>query len=153
MSRTEILLLIAALLLLTLVSLYFLDKKLKNNRQQEVIKKLKTIGTVEKDGGSYFLVMGHRQIQIIFLALKPNEFLTVNSNTMMQIDRGNQKPLLIKYNYEAPPYKWLFVVPGLNRVKRAINENEVVFVNYQTEFNNFRVIKEDEVDLLIEEHI
>ena len=64
----------------------------------------------------------------------------------MQIDRSKGRPLLIRYNYDYPPYKWLFVVPGLNRVKRAINESEVDFINYQTELPNFRVIKEDEVD-------
>ncbi|MGI6787650.1 MAG: hypothetical protein ACOX5X_03820 [Acholeplasmataceae bacterium] len=152
MNRTHILLIIAGLLLLSLLVMYLAEKRAKTKKQKEVLKKLEQIGTLEKDGKNYFLIIGDQQIQIIFLALRLGEYLTINSPTMMQIDRGRDKPLLIRYNYENPPYKWLFTVPGMNRVKRVINESEVVFINYQTGFSNFKVIKEDEVDLLIEEY-
>ncbi|HPX71913.1 MAG TPA: hypothetical protein PLP51_02975 [Acholeplasmataceae bacterium] len=153
MSRTEILAIIAGVLLLTLLSFYIFDKLAKNRKQREVLKKLQRIGKLEKERNTYFLLLGDIQIQIVFLSLKHDEYLTINSSTIMQIDRSKGRPLLIRYNYDYPPYKWLFVVPGLNRVKRAINESEVDFINYQTELPNFRVIKEDEVDLLIEEYL
>ena len=153
MSRTEILAIIAGLLLLVLISFYLLDKFGRNKKQKEVLKKLNTIGKIEKDGNAYFLLLGDKQIQIIFLSLKYDEYLTINSSSIMQIDRRKGRPLLIRYNYDYPPYKWLFVVPGINRVKRALNESEVDFINYKTELPNFRVIKEDEVDLLIEEFL
>jgi len=153
MSRTEILAIIAGVLLLTLLSFYIFDKLAKNRKQREVLKKLQRIGKLEKERNTYFLLLGDMQIQIVFLSLKHDEYLTINSSTIMQIDRSKGRPLLIRYNYDYPPYKWLFVVPGLNRVKRAINESEVDFINYQTELPNFRVIKEDEVDLLIEEYL
>lgn len=153
MSRTEILAIIAGVLLLTLLSFYIFDKLAKNRKQREVLKKLQRIGKLEKERNTYFLLLGDMQIQIVFLSLKHDEYLTINSLTIMQIDRSKGRPLLIRYNYDYPPYKWLFVVPGLNRVKRAINESEVDFINYQTELPNFRVIKEDEVDLLIEEYL
>lgn len=153
MSRTEILAIIAGVLLLTLLSFYIIDKLAKNRKQREVLKKLQRIGKLEKEHNTYFLLLGDMQVQIIFLSLKHDEYLTINSSTIMQIDRSKGRPLLIRYNYDYPPYKWLFVVPGLNRVKRAINESEVDFINYQTELPNFRVIKEDEVDLLIEEYL
>jgi len=153
MSRTEILAIIAGVLLLTLLSFYIFDKLAKNRKQREVLKKLQRIGKLEKERNTYFLLLGDIQIQIVFFSLKHDEYLTINSSTIMQIDRSKGRPLLIRYNYDYPPYKWLFVVPGLNRVKRAINESEVDFINYQTELPNFRVIKEDEVDLLIEEYL
>lgn len=153
MSRTEILAIIAGVLLLTLLSFYIFDKLAKNRKQREVLKKLQRIGKLEKERNTYFLLLGDIQIQIVFLSLKHDEYLTINSSTIMQIDRSKGRPLLIRYNYDYPPYKWLFVVPGVNRVKRAINESEVDFINYQTELPNFRVIKEDEVDLLIEEYL
>ncbi|MGI6771585.1 MAG: hypothetical protein ACOX5Y_04155 [Acholeplasmataceae bacterium] len=153
MSRTEILAIIAGVLLLTLLSFYIFDKLAKNRKQREVLKKLQRIGKLEKERNTYFLLLGDMQIQIVFLSLKHDEYLTINSSTIMQIDRSKGRPLLIRYNYDYPPYKWLFVVPGVNRVKRAINESEVDFINYQTELPNFRVIKEDEVDLLIEEYL
>ncbi|MGI6782079.1 MAG: hypothetical protein ACOX56_04585 [Acholeplasmataceae bacterium] len=153
MPRTQLLIIIAGLLLLILLSMYIFDKLSKKKKQKEVLEKLTKIGKLEKDGRKHFLLLGEQRIQIIFLSLKPNEFLTINSSTIMQIDRGKDKPLLVRYNYDYPPYKWLFVVPGMNRIKRAINESEVVFINYETEFPNFRVIKEDEVDLLVSKYL
>ncbi len=153
MPRTQLLIIIAGLLLLVLLSMYIFDKLSKKKKQKEVLEKLAKIGKLEKDGRKHFLLLGEQRIQIIFLSLKPNEFLTINSSTIMQIDRGKDKPLLVRYNYDYPPYKWLFVVPGINRIKRAINESEVVFINYETEFPNFRVIKEDEVDLLVSKYL
>lgn len=153
MSRTYILLIIAAVLLLALLILYIIDRRLKINKQKAVRKKLATIGEVEKEGKSYYLIIDNKQIQLIFFSLKNNEFLTINSHKMMQIDRGiDNKPTLIKYNYKHPPYKWLIIAPGLNRVKKAINENEVIFVDYLHEFDNFRVIREEEIDNLVEEY-
>lgn len=153
MTRTHILLIIAGLLILTLISFSIYEIIAKNKKQKEVLRKLSKIGKIEKSGKNYFLLLGTTRIQIIFLALKPNEYLTINSPTVMQIDRGKDKSLILRYNYDYPPFKWLFTVPGVKRVKRAINESEVVFINYETKFPNFRVIREDEVNLLINEYL
>lgn len=152
MTSIQILIFILVALILVLLGLVLLNKSLINKRQKAVLIKLRQLGPIEKEGKDYYLVLGTQQIQLIFLSLKHNEHLTVNSNTKMQIDRyKNDKPIILRYNYQFPPFKWLLVIPGINRVKRAVNENEVVFIDYTYEFDNFRIIKETEVDLLITE--
>lgn len=148
MSRTLILAIIAGVLFLLLILLFFSEKLMYYKRKKKIIEKLKEHGTLEKEGHYYYLIIGERQYQIFFKVMKNNEYLTINSHKMMQIDTNRDKrPLLIKYNYSGPPFKILILYPGLTRVKRAINENEVVFITHEDVlYDNFKVVREVEID-------
>lgn len=147
-STTIILIIIASVLFLVLILLFFLDRLITSKSKKRILNKLSEVGTLEKDGNCYYLVVGHIQYQLFFRPMKNNEYLQINSPTSMQIDRGgSEKPLIIKYTYSHPPFKILFLYPGLNRAKRAINENEVVFITHEDViYDNFRVVREVEID-------
>lgn len=148
------LLIVAGVLILILIGLFIVEKTIVSNKKKQVLKKLSTLGKIEKDGQLYFLIIDSKQVQLIFLPIKNNQYLTINSPEHMQIDNSKDKnPIILKYDYSKGIYKWLLVVPGFNRVKKAINENEVVFISYKDEFDNFRIIRENEIDTFILDNV
>lgn len=151
-TSTIVLLVILGVLLLGLLSINLFERSGVRRAQKKVLNKIARVTPVQKNGKRYYINIDGKDIELIFFGLKAKEVLTINSPTVMEVDRGiNKKPLLINYNYSSGCFKWLLIVPSLNRVRRAINESEIEFVTYQTEFNNFRVIREDEIDKLLEE--
>ena len=67
--------------------------------------------------------------------MKNNEYLTINSHKMMQIDTNRDKrPLLIKYNYSGPPFKILILYPGLTRVKELLMKMRLYLLHMKTSY-------------------
>ena len=59
--------------------------------------------------------------------------------------RSNGKNKLVSYDFSKGYFKLVIIIPGQEKVKKAINENEVEFVTPYTKFDNFRVVRYQEL--------
>jgi hypothetical protein len=136
-----------------LVTIFWIlhHKKMKE-QENDIIDELKKQGSLKLQNGTYFFAKDQQHYQIIFFYLPINHELTINSKTIWEI-RSSGKSKLINQSkiLEGSTPKIVIVFPSMVPIKRYINENEMEFVNYQSEFYNMRVLRQSEISRWVEE--
>ncbi len=127
-------------LIIYLLVNYFLYRHYKNDALLTISYRY----PVYKRSGKIYYDTQTEKIEIIFIKVNKSNYLQFNSPTIYQIE-GNGKTKLFNYNFSEGLFKLVLVIPGKQKVKKAINENEVEFVTPYTLFNNFRVVRYEEL--------
>lgn len=131
--------------------------RLMLHKQKQTVKQ-ETIGMLEKYGkislkDKQIIFQNNLEIyEILFFRVSPQHELTINSASIWEIHTSG-KSILVNQNLflssELP--KLIILYPMKSRVKRYINENELVFIDYRDVFNNMRLIRFHELDTFLSE--
>lgn len=112
--------------------------------KKDVLKQFEKFGKINKEGKLIYFEYKDKIYQIIFFKTKKLDFITINSEKIIEI-KNRSKFRFIKYDYSKGNHKILIPLPYSNITKKVINENEVEFVNYKTNFNNFNIVLPEEI--------
>lgn len=112
------------------------------NQYGKVVIKDKNI-LFEKDTNIY---------EILFYKIQSNHELTINSTIFWEIHTKAGSHLINQSNFLASKNpKIIILYPIATRIKRYINENEMVFINFNDVFFNMRLVKISELETMLKE--
>lgn len=146
--------LLATLFVFMLGVVFYLlyHNKQKNDKQKHLTDMLNTHGTLTVKDKTVLYNIHDDLYEIIFFYVPFNGELTINSKTMWEVRSGHQSRLIDQKNKLSSPYKKIVVVfPTQQRLKRFINENELVFIHYTDFFYNMHVLHAEDLEKLIVE--
>lgn len=89
--------------------------------------------------------------QLLFFYVPGQAELTINSRTMWEIKSAAKSNLInqsIFLSSDKP--KIVVIYPSTSSIKRYINENELIFVNFNEPFYNMYVVRKHDLEKLFE---
>lgn len=144
-----------SLIVVTFVVVYLFIYFNKQKQIRIIKEKLTEVGKIKEVKTSAFdlvLTVNEKKVAVKILFLSGNKELSINSNRHWQVDASTKKLKLLKtggFERLKEP-KILVVFPPLKKVVKYINENEVVFVNYNELCFDFYLFKVNEIDKIKE---
>lgn len=127
-----------------------------NKHKQKLIKN--TIKTLNEYGK---VILKDKQIlfkknattyEILFYKISYNYELTINSNTIWEIHTNTKTRLINQTKYlESNMPKIIIIYPMKTKIKRYINENELVFIDHHDVFYNMRLVKIADLESLLDD--
>lgn len=141
----ETYLIVSLVILVTLVFLVMQQKK-RENMKKEIANLLARYGVLSNTNGQMQYQIGRSHYRVMFFYLPEHSELTINSRVIWEL-RSTGKPRLINQSefLKGETKKIIIVYPSNAPIKRYINENEMEFIHYQTEFYNMRVLRVFEI--------
>lgn len=128
------------------------QNKQKTNKQKSLTEILETHGKLTTEDKKIMYKIHDELYEIIFYYVPFNGELTINSKTIWEVRSGYQNRLVNQKSLLSSPHKKIIIVyPTQQRLKRFINENELVFINYNDFFYNMYVIAAEDLEKLIKE--
>jgi len=141
--------LIVVVVLSFYLALYFNTQK----QRKSIIEKLTNVGKVKEvktDAFDLVLTVNNKKVFVKILLLGGYKELSINSKRHWQVDASTKKLKLLKTGgferLKGP--KILIVSPARNKIVKYINENEVVFVNYDELCFDFYLFTDLEIEKL-----
>jgi hypothetical protein len=126
--------------------------KRKNDKEKDLSAILEAHGTLTLENKKLLYEINEEIYEIIFFYVPFNGELTINSKTMWEVRTGYQTRLINQKTQLSSSYKKIVVIyPTQQRLKRYINENELVFIHYTDFFYNMYVLSADDLEKLIVE--
>lgn len=118
-----------------------LEKKHLNQMKDEYLHLLSNYGSLEHKEGTILFHMQNKTIEILFFVLKMNEELVINSRVMWEVFRAQKAMLYDQTEFlKSDIDKWIIVYPSILKIKRFINENEMVFVKHKDPIYDYQLI-------------
>ena len=132
---------IIGLAILGFFILSLIEKKHLNQVKNEIFLMLSEYGKLETNGGKTIYHIQDQHIEILHFVLKPMEELVINSRVMWEVFRSNKAMLVDQTEFlKSENSKWIIVYPSIHRIKRYINENEMVFVKKDDQIYDYQLI-------------
>lgn len=130
----------------------FINMKQKQKIKLEITEKLKKYGKVIfKDKKVLFEIHNHTY-EILLYKIAINHELTINSKMIWEIHTKTGSQLVNQSGFLSSEYQKIIIVyPISTKIKRFINENEMVFIDYKDTFYDMRLVKYNELKLLLSE--
>lgn len=131
-----------------------IQRKKTEDLRMIVIAKLNTYGKVFEENRKQFFQTQKETYQLLFFNIAANSELTINSRTIWEI-RDASKPHLVDQTafLSSLSPKLVILYPISTKIKRYINENEMVFIKPSDRFYEMHVVKHFELDALLKENI
>jgi hypothetical protein len=142
---------ILILMLLGFVVYFLMLRRLKKAKEAEFISLLNHYGSVEEIEDKTILTLNSETYQVVFFYVPFQGELTINSKTIWETKVGrhvtftNQTDLV-----NAPLKKLVIVYPSAQKLKRFINENELVFIKHDDLIHNMHIVLGEELSLFLE---
>lgn len=132
--------------------LLFFEKKRLDKIKNEMLDILSRYGNIDIDSGKTLFKFQNHQIEVLFFTLKSVEELVVNSRVMWEIFRANKAMLIDQTEFlKSENYKWIIIYPSISRIKRYINENEMVFIKHHDQIYDYQLILWVELEEYLED--
>lgn len=126
--------------------------KQKQTVKKETIEMLQKHGEISLKGKQIIFQNNLESYEVLFFRVSPQHELTINSTSIWEIHTSGKSILVNQSAFlssEIP--KIVILYPMKSRVKRYINENELIFIDYRDVFNNMRLIRFHELDTFLSE--
>lgn len=128
------------------------EKKRFRDIKQGIIEKLSTYGTIFVVDGKTMFSFQDKQVEVLFFTLKSTEELVINSRVMWEVFRLNKAMLYDQTEFlKSEDQKWIIIYPSISRIKRFINENEMVFVKAFDQVYDYQLILHIELEDYLED--
>lgn len=128
------------------------EKKRFRDIKQGIIEKLSAYGNVFVVDGKTMFSFQDKQVEVLFFTLKSTEELVINSRVMWEVFRMNKAMLYDQTEFlKSEEQKWIIIYPSISRVKRFINENEMVFVKAFDQVYDYQLILHIELEDYLED--
>lgn len=142
-------LLIAATIILFLfyLGLSIQQKKVFNQAKRNAIEMIQTYGEMSTIHEYQTVKLNHQIYEIIFLHVPMNAELTINSRNKWDIHAIGKSHIIDQSKRLLSQYpKIVIIFPSTLRIKRYINENEMVFVSSSDKVYDFYLVRLMELD-------
>ena len=117
-----------------------------------IIEKLSTYGNIFVVDGKTMFSFQDKQVEVLFFTLKSTEELVINSRVMWEVFRLNKAMLYDQTEFlKSEEQKWIIIYPSISRIKRFINENEMVFVKAFDQVYDYQLILHIELEDYLED--
>jgi len=128
------------------------EKKRFRDIKQGIIEKLSTYGNIFVVDGKTMFSFQDKQVEVLFFTLKSTEELVINSRVMWEVFRLNKAMLYDQTEFlKSEEQKWIIIYPSISRIKRFINENEMVFVKAFDQVYDYQLILNIELEDYLED--
>lgn len=128
------------------------EKKRFRDIKQEIIEKLSSYGNIFDVEGKTMFSFQDKQVEVLFFTLKSTEELVINSRVMWEVFRMNKAMLYDQTEFlKSEEQKWIIIYPSIHRIKRFINENEMVFVKAFDQVYDYQLILHIELEDYLED--
>jgi hypothetical protein len=128
------------------------EKKRFRDIKQGIIEKLSAYGNVFVVDGKTMFSFQDKQVEVLFFTLKSTEELVINSRVMWEVFRLNKAMLYDQTEFlKSEEQKWIIIYPSISRIKRFINENEMVFVKAFDQVYDYQLILHIELEDYLED--
>jgi len=139
--------------LILYIIISIIHKKKTEEIKTDVIEKLKTYGKISEEQNKMFFETEKEKYQLLFFYAPSSSELTINSKKMWELRDGSGSRLFDQTAFLSSSYEKLVIVyPLSTKIKRYINENEMLFVKPKDHFYEMRVIRHFELDELLKEN-
>jgi len=150
----ELIIGLVVLCLISFVIWFYMTNKQNKINQEKAIDLLKKHGTITKKDKNLLFETSTQTYEILCYKISKTHELTINSKAIWEIHMKSKSTLINQTSFLSSKYpKIIIVYPIDTKIKRFINENEMVFIDYKDEFNNMRIVKINELELLLTEVI
>lgn len=144
----ETILIIFFSLVLSIYLTIFIFQSYKSKKMKDhVLSICRTYGSVEERNQKTYLKIQDTIYELLFFYVPTQGELTINSRTIWEV-RSMTKSILVNQSIflSSDKPKIVIIHPSTLPIKRYINENELVFVNFNDFFYNMYVVKYHEIE-------
>ncbi len=135
------------------VWLYASHKESKSFKEQ-TFSILNVYGDVISNDKTTLFKINNKTYEIMFFKIAKTHELTINSKYIWEVHMKGRSTLLNQMYFLKSEYpKIIIIYPMETKIKRFINENEMVFIDYKDEFYNMRLVKLNELEILLNDYL
>jgi hypothetical protein len=146
----ELLIAGTSLLMLSYIGLSLYQKKISNQIKSKTLETIRTYGEISEMDGHLTVKIDHQVYEILYIQVPANAELTINSKNKWDIHQIGKSHIIDQSRRLSSPYpKIVIIYPSTLRIKRYINENEMVFVSYQDKVYDYYLVRLMELDDLL----
>lgn len=146
----EFLIVGTAILIIIYIALMIHQKKNENKIKEKTRSIIQAYGSVTETNGQLNLTIHDQIYSIIHIHVPANAELTINSRNKWDIHAIGKSHIIDQTHRLSSPYpKIVIIYPSTLRIKRYINENEMVFVSYSDRVYDFYVVRFHEIEDLL----
>lgn len=151
MSELKYILIIVAIIIIA-GTIIFINMKQKQKVRSESVEMLKQYGKVIFNDKQILFETKKDVYEILFYKIALNHELTINSKLIWEIHTNTKSQLINQSSFLSSKYKKIVILyPIATKIKRFINENEMVFIDFRDVFFDMRLIKISELKLALSE--
>ena len=129
----------------------FVTQSFKSKKTKDAIYHLcEKHGKLTRHNQKDYLEINGTVYQLLFFYVPGQAELTINSRTIWEIKSASKSNLInqsIFLSSDKP--KIVVIYPSSSAIKRFINENELVFVNFNEPFYNMYVVRQHDLEKLL----
>lgn len=148
----ETILIVVFSLAIALYLTVFMLQTYKNNKlKQEILSLCETYGTLSKKSQKDYIDIHGKHYELLFFYVPSQAELTINSRTIWEIRSASKSNLINQSIFLSSDKPKIVVIhPSTSVIKRYINENELVFVNFNDFFYNMYVVRHHDLEKLFQ---
>lgn len=151
MPELKYILVVAAIFIIACV-IIFINMKQKQKVKSETIETLKQYGKVIFNDKQILFETKQDVYEILFYKIALNHELTINSKLIWEIHTNTRSQLINQSGFLSSSYKKIVILyPIATKIKRFINENELVFIDFRDTFFDMKLVKISELKLALSE--
>lgn len=142
-----ILIIFFSLVLSIYLTIYIFQSYKSKKMKEHVFSICKHYGSIDERNQKTYLHMNDTIYELLFFYVPTQGELTINSRTIWEV-RSMTKSILVNQSIflSSDKPKIVIIHPSTLPIKRYINENELVFVNFNDFFYNMYVVKYHEIE-------
>lgn len=138
------------ILLVIYLVLLFQQKKNETKIKENTRLTVQQYGEVSEIHGQLTVKINEEIYSILYIHVPANAELTINSRNKWDIHAIGKSHIIDQTQRLSSPYpKIVIVFPSTLRIKRYINENEMVFVSFSDKVYDFYVVRVLELEDLL----
>lgn len=119
--------------------------------RHQIIDQFRDKGQIEHHGSHLTWTYGGQTYQLLFYKIPFSQELTINSKLIWEIHYAGGSRLINQTHFlSSKQPKIVIIYPSAIKIKRYINENEMVFVEPNDFFHNMHVIRGIDVQPFLE---
>lgn len=148
-------LIIGLAIVIAISVVFILNNQQSQKTKEDAINILKSYGTITSKDGKIWFEKNQETYEILFYKIQKHHELTINSKYIWEIHKSSGNLLINQNGFLVGDHKKLVIIyPLESKIKRFINENEMVFIDESDEFYNMRLIRLNKLDnFLKEDHL
>ncbi len=130
----------------------YINHKQNQMYHKQAITSFKRYGNITLNDKSILFETTNQTYEVLFYKIAKTHELTINSKYIWEIHMKHRSSLINQISFLSSSYpKLVIIYPIETKLKRFINENEMVFIDYKDEFYNMRLIKINELECFLNE--
>ncbi len=145
-------LIIGAAIVIAISVLFIINNQQNQKTKESAIDILKSHGTITSKDGKIWFEINQEKYEILFYKVQKNHELTINSKYIWEIHKSSGNLLINQNGFLFGEHKKLVIIyPLESKIKRFINENEMVFIDESDEFYHMRLIRLNHLEQFLKE--